>query len=82
MVDRRKVNHLNREESTLQQINCLAEERLQLYRKTGHGGLSERELRRIDEIDRALERLWAQYRQELAARHRARPRRVAEKKAA
>ncbi|RME45592.1 MAG: hypothetical protein D6791_10355 [Chloroflexi bacterium] len=73
---------VEREESTLQRINRLAEERLELYKKASRQRLSERELLRLDELTRELERLWDQYRREQADRHRLLPQWIAEQEAA
>lgn len=59
-------------ESTLDRINRLAEERLQLYIKASHSTMTESERRRVAEITRELNELWDQLRRERAAR-RARP---------
>lgn len=73
---------MERERRTLQRINQLAEERLALYMKASHGRLSERELQRIDELTRELDRLWHQLRDERAAEERALPRWIAERELA
>lgn len=56
------------EETTMERINRLANDRFQLYLKAGHGPLSEFERRRLEAISRELDSLWDQYRRELASR--------------
>lgn len=55
-----------RNESTMDRINRLAEERAQLYRKGGP--MSENDIRRLHQLNRELESLWDQLRRERAAR--------------
>lgn len=70
---------MEREERTIERINRLAEERRELYHKASRTRLSDRELQRIDQLTRELDRLWEQYRQELAAEHRLVPEWMVEK---
>jgi hypothetical protein len=58
--------HMVRNDSTMERINRLAEERAQLYRKAGP--MSEDDVRRLHQLNRELESLWDQLRRERAAR--------------
>jgi len=55
-----------RNESTMDRINRLAEQRALLYRKGGP--MSENDVRRLHQLNRELELLWDQLRRERAAR--------------
>ncbi len=57
---------MQKRESTLAQINRLANERQAIYRKAGHQRLSEADLRRLQEIEAELNRLWQRRRLEKA----------------
>ena len=54
----------------LVKINQLSDERRNLWRKGGHGGLSISESKRVQEITDELENLWDTYRREIARGHR------------
>lgn len=55
--------------SVLDRINRLSEERSQLYRSAGNGGLCGSALRqRVHEIETELDRLWDQRRRQRAGR--------------
>lgn len=54
---------------TMQQIHKLAEERFDLYRQAGNGGLNQVGRDRIKQITDRLPILWDQYRRELASTH-------------
>ena len=73
---------MNQAELTMRQIHKLAQERFELYKKAGHKRLSDRELRRLSELTATLDRLWHQYREELAGQHRELPQWLAEQEAA
>jgi hypothetical protein len=54
--------------STLERINQLANERLELYKVATRNPMGEAERRRVEMITLELERLWDQLRRERAAR--------------
>ena len=54
----------------LELIQSLSDERYDLYRKAGRGGLLPDQEQRLKEIDGRLPVLWDEYRRELAAVHR------------
>lgn len=56
-------------EDTLARINRLAEEKLSLYLKASHGGLTDAERLRLQALERELIELWEVRRRELAGRH-------------
>ena len=58
--------------NTLDTIQQIANERLNLYRKAGNGGLTTKETRRVQEITGELAMLWDQYRREYAGDNRVR----------
>jgi hypothetical protein len=53
--------------STLDTINKLANERFELWRKAGSGGLSAKETYRVQQITAELDLLWDTYRRETAS---------------
>jgi hypothetical protein len=55
-------------ESTLERINQLASERMELYKGATRRPMDETERRRVETITLELERLWDQLRRERAAR--------------
>lgn len=59
---------LKDEETPMERINRLANDRFQLYLKAGHDPLSEFEQHRLEAISRELDSLWKQYRRELASK--------------
>ncbi len=57
------------DETTLDRINRLANERAELYKGATRMPMGETERRRVETIGAELERLWDQLRRERAARH-------------
>lgn len=55
-------------EKTLERINRLANEKLNIYLRASHGGLSEEDRLRLQSIERELADLWEQRRRELAGK--------------
>ena len=53
---------------TLERINYLANEKLNIYLKASRGGLTEEDRSRLQAIERELADLWDQRRRELAGR--------------
>jgi hypothetical protein len=53
--------------NTLDTINRLANERFELWRKAGSGGLSTQETYRVQQITAELDSLWDTYRREIAS---------------
>jgi len=53
---------------TLERINYLASEKLNIYLKASRGGLTEEDRSRLQAIERELADLWDQRRRELAGR--------------
>lgn len=52
--------------STFETINKLSNERFELWRKAGNGGLSTQQTRRVQELTAELYSLWDTYRREIA----------------